>query len=248
MTRVESNEQAHYDEMEKKLESMEKKIKHSNRRFFSCFNCLLYFLAIILIGCIFVAYGVARSGMVRVPYLSDHYFSQPKPSHFVIAAAASDPNQALFEKLKLGASQQFAQGQEVAIVPVVYSEALLTKLLADYMNKGGQSYEQAQIAVVDQGLELFLHKTDSNTYITAIIVPEVKNQEIKFQLQELRLGALSLPTSIGNLILKWFFAQPLNAVNALIKDFGSIRDISFNQGEVVITFMVTKNSKILNAF
>lgn len=247
MPRVETNEATQLSEMERKLDSMEKKLKHANRRFFSCFNCLVYFLILVLAGIVWLAYIVARTGVVHVPYLSDHFFTKPTPSHIVAASTAADPQEALFEQLKRQSAQQFLEGKNPAVVSVTYSESIMTRVLQDYIDKNGTDYEAAQIAVNDGGLELFLHKSDSNTYITATIVPMVKDGKLIFSLKKLHLGDLSLPTSLGNLLLKWFFAQPLNGLNALIKDFGSISGITFQDGNMVVTFTVPKISKLFNA-
>lgn len=253
MPRIEANEQNQLAEMERKLDTMEKKLKRANRRFFSCFNCLVYFLILILAGIVWLAYAAALTGIVNVPYLSNKFFTKPAPSHIVAASTANDPQQALFDQLKLKTAEQFAQGKDVANVSISYSEGVLTKILQDYINKNGTDYEAAQFAVTDNGLELFLHKADSNIYITALIMPTVKDGKLALQLKNLHLGDFALPTSLGNLILKWFFAQPLNAMNALIKDFGSISGISFSagggsasggQGQMIITFTVSKISKI----
>jgi|GEM_PF-4518642 len=245
MPRIETASQAHDKDIEKKLEQIESRVKHSNRHIFSCFNCLIYFLIIVLVGGFFLFKAVAKSGVMHVPYFSNSYFSAPKPDHLVLSARIQ--NQAsLYDSIKSQiVTAQMSAGNSIS-VPVTITEADMSRALYEYLNRNGQNYDQAQVAVVGQTLEVFLHTKDSNRYITAVIVPTFDDSGLKINVQSLKVGLLPLPTSLLNWGVKMFLADSLSRLNDWLKNSTHVKSLLWKPGAIEADLQIINNGSLFN--
>lgn len=245
MPRIETASQAHDKDIEKKLEQIESRVKSSNRHVFSCFNCLIYFLLLLLVGGYFLFKAVAKTGIVTLPYFSSSFFTTPKPDHLVLAQK-EQTQVSLYDKIKTQIVTAQMSGVKSLSVPVIITEGDMSKSLLAYLNRNGQTYDQAQVAVVGQTLEIFLHTKDSNRYVTAVIVPEFGETGLKIKVDSLKIGLLPLPTVLLNWGVKMFFADSLNRVNSWLKDSTHVQSLTWKTGAIEIELQILNNGTLFN--
>lgn len=240
MPRIDTASQAHDKEIEKKLEQIESRVKRSNRHVFSCFNCLIYFLLILLVSGFFLAKAVAKTGVVHVPYFTSSYFTTPKPDHTV--TTSKDTAQiTLYDKIKAQVITAQIRGESSSSIPVLITEADMSKALFTYLNRNSQKYDQAQVAVVGQSLEVFLHTKDSSRYVTAVIVPALDDAGLKIEVESLKVGLLPMPTSLINWAVKVFFADGVGKVNNWLNEYTHVNSMTWKPGAIELNIQVLNN-------
>lgn len=245
MPRIETASQAHDKDIEKKLEQIESRVKHSNRHIFSCFNCLIYFLILLLVGGFFLGRAVAKSGYIHVPYFSSSFFSAPKPDHVVMPA--QNPSQStLYDQIKTQIATAELSNGKTASIPVIFTESQMSAALLSYLNRNSQVYDQAQVAVVGQSLEIFLHAKNSTRYITASIVPAFDENGLKIQVQSLKVGLLSIPTVFLNWGVKVIFADSLSRVNDWLKNYTHVQSLTWKPGAIEVDLQILNNGTLFN--
>lgn len=245
MPRIETASQAYDKEIEKKLEQIESRVKSSNRHIFSCFNCLIYFVVLLLIGGFFLFKAVAKSGVMHVPYFTSSFFTNPKPDHIV--APIKESNQiTLYDKIKTQVVAAQVSGGNSVSVPVIITEEDLSKALYTYLNRNKQSYDQVQVGVVDQTLEVFLHSKDTSRYITAIIVPTFDDSGLEVEVKSLKVGLLSIPTAFLNWLVKVFFADILSKINEWLKSYTHVESLTWKPGAIEATLQIINNGTLFN--
>lgn len=245
MPRIETASQAHDKDIEKKLAQIESRVKSSNRHVFSCFNCLIYFLILLLVGGFFLFKAVAKTGVVHLPYFSSSFFTTPKPDHLVVPARESIQS-SLYDKIKAQiVTAQISGGQAVS-VPVSITEADMSRALLAYLNRNNQKYDQAQVAVVGQTLEVFLHTKDSTRYITAVIVPEFNDSGLEIEVESLKVGLLPIPTALLNWGVRVFFADTLSRVNNWLKNYTHVKSLTWKTGAVEVDLQIINNGTLFN--
>lgn len=237
------------EQLEEKLDRMEGKLDRSRRRVFSCFNCLLYFVVIILVVFGYGAYVLAKSGMVDVPFLSDRVFVVPKPVHPVSAGNFTQLNDALTKQIVNQTAKDFLAGKTDSVADIIFTEAYLTSLMREKLGSGaGQNDEIIQAAVSDGSVEVFYHKQGNRAYLVADVIPGYADGKIKFTINSLRLGNQALPSSIGNFIIKIFIGDRLTQLNSALKTFGEITSISVTGQGVEVLMRLDKKSTIFHGF
>src|SRR4030042_6062541 len=95
MTRLEENSKDQVAKLQSEIEGLKKNLKRKqSKKFLNCGSCLLLFVffCLLLGGCL--AYALAKSGLVEVPYLTKHYYQEPEPIYLVTTEklSASDKN------------------------------------------------------------------------------------------------------------------------------------------------------------
>lgn len=168
------------------------KQKKKSRFKFCCFSCLIVFI----IGLLLALYVISASGLVNVPGLSSLVFTnEPEPTREVEPETKIE--QVMEEKIYnsiVGGSNRLA-----------LTEQELTGLLAQDKNM-----EKANIAIEDEQIEIFAkvnQKGFDNLYITLVISPEIKENQLKLGIKKTKIGKLPLPAFIANYIVNLVLAN-----------------------------------------
>lgn len=191
----------------------------------SCFNfrnCCFCCLGIFLTAIIGFLILLTLSGLVRIPLLSPLLYGDgPKPSRTVALQQVDDK---YFENL-------FKTAGKANQSQVIISENVLSWLISDFANKENnvlvaenQRTAGSQIAVEDDGAELFLKLRRPKTAFTINIIPE----ENKFKANKFKVGKLRFPVFAVN----FFFGRFLD-FNSIYKTSG-IKSVNLTKGQVVI--------------
>lgn len=244
MPRIEATEEKQLNEMEQKMERMENQLKRSQRKIFSCFNCLVYFLILLLIGSYFLLSSISKTGIITLPYFSHKFYTAPQPTRVVEPAEVATAS--FVSQIRTQATVDFLAGRETSEVSLAVSEGYMTKTIQDYLNRQSKKYDQAQVAIEPENLEIFLHKNNSKIYLTALVSPVFKDDKLEIKITKLNLGRLSLPSGLANWLIKFALADSTNQLNAWLKDYGRITGIILEKGKLLINLEISKKSINLN--
>jgi len=203
MTRVESNlpqfgpEGSDLKELvkqeAKKLRPEKKVVK--KRSFFSCFNCLILLLLVLAVLAGWLAFLVAKSGLVEIPIFSQLFYQTPQPIHWV------KTDQLPTTDLEKELAEKFQPGQKRLIIE--WNEVEMTQMLNENLEQINSTpdkllIKETQIAIDSEQIEFFSQLEEPIAgYLTVSTVPRVEDQQLKFVVQEVKIGNLKLPPALA---------------------------------------------------
>ena len=168
----------------------QKKISNPRKRrdFFSCLNCSLGCLGILLILVFLVLVCLAKTGLVEIPLISRIFYAKPEPLRIVNFEGYKTAD--LVKKLDLTTLTENPQ--------IELSEEELSFLFNEFLLSQNIKYEKAQAALDLESSEIFL---EINSPIKAIVrtdfdvsVPEKNKINIDFF--NVKVGNINVPDFI----------------------------------------------------
>lgn len=218
----------------KKLRPQTKVIK--KRPFFSCFNCSLVVLVILLVLAGWLLSLVAKSGLLPVPVFSDIFYQTPEPIHWVKVSAGQSPELLLSPNL----------GSKILIL----KEENLTQMLQISIDQTNARQKRinidfAQIAVDEEKVELFVKfNKPVKVYLAIGLLPQLENQQLMFNTVSLKIGSLEIPIAwVGSFFDRLINRQLGNVLTDLPLIF---KKINLASGEIKIDFEVDLSKINLN--
>ncbi len=241
MARIQQSSQ---EDLEKKLSRMENRLKKSNKKMFSCFNCLLYLLLLLIIGAGCVGYAVAKSGIAEVPILSKKLYTPPSYAYKVgVGGVEQEIN--LLSQLKSQTQGAFTRGVKEVTVSLDLSEAMLTNELLKQLEKD-ESISWAQVAVMPTHIEVYIDKGGVIMIMTA--VPVAKKGALKLDVTSVRIGQLVLWDWVGKGVVSLALDGVSSLIATVITPIGKVQEVSLEQGYMTLDVSVHYSSQLLNAF
>ncbi|MCX6745873.1 MAG: hypothetical protein NTX00_02515 [Candidatus Parcubacteria bacterium] len=217
MSRIEEkNNQNQVEELESEIEKLKKNLKRKqNRKFWNCGTCLLFFILILFFLAVAFAYFLALSGLVNVPYFTEHFYHEPQPSYLINTENITANEKNLTGLIEKAASQEVLKQKKTENIKITLelNEAQITAMLRDQI-KSNQMFnnkiEYLQVAVLQDNLELFAKFKEPKLFVTLKILPQIKNNNLNFKVIEFRIGNLKLPSFLGSLGLTYLLEKSLN--------------------------------------
>lgn len=240
------------EEMQEEIARLKKDLKHKqSKKFFNCGTCLLIVLFFLLILGTFGAYVLAKSGLVQIPVFTGYFYSRQSFNHEV-KSVNIDQN-ALLKRLATIASQEALKQkttQDVAISADL-SEGELTGLLNNIKQNNEKlksKIEFWQLGVVDDSLEFYMvTKNYRNAVITINFKPEVKDGKLKFNVNNFKLGALTLPDFFGNLLIESIGGNVVNGFIGSVSSLAQLQEINLAPGKATIKMLINNLINLKNA-
>jgi uncharacterized protein YpmS len=233
------------EELEAEISQLKKGLKRKeNKKIFSCSNCLVFLLLIILAFSFLGAYLLAKSGFKKVPYFTEQFYQEPDPTYLVVVDNISEVDKdilARFENLVKQEAVAQQKGSDLR-VQLDLSEEILTANLRDKIkekNSLAEKIEYAQIAVLSDNLELFMEsKEPSNLIMTLNIKPTIEAGKIDLEIVNFKIGDLTLPNFIGNISFALAAEKSLNSFLNIVPKYGKIENISLTSGVLSLEILI----------
>ena len=245
MTRIEeNNDQSKVSDLEAEVDKLKKSLKRKqNRKFFSCGNCLLFFIIIILGCALFSAYVLAKSGLVEVPILSAKFYKEPQPEYRVKTENLTTLDKDLWTVISRNAKEQVLIQKKVNNfnLDLKLSEEQLTNFLREEIRKNdslNKKIDFIQLAVKSDNLELFTKLKAPRMYMILNLKPMIKNNKLEIAVEQFKIGNLKLPKFLGSLGLTFLLEKSLNNLLALNNDLISISGIEIMPRFLTIKMLV----------
>jgi len=241
MTRLEDNNNNNVEELQGEVERLKKSIKgKQNKKILTCGTCFLFVLLLILFLGSLGAFALAKSGLVTVPFFTEKFYQEPKPSHLVTAEALTE-NDVYNSLQKAITGQALVQKKTKDFeVNLELSEEQLTTLIRAELGKSGNynKIDYLQLAVLADNCELFLKtKEPPNLFLTFNIKPIIKDGKLELETSRIKIGDLTLPKFTGNFLL--FLAKsPLNSILGSFNNLGQIQKINLQPRLITILLLI----------
>ncbi len=189
-------------------------------------------VATIVVLAMVLAFAVAKTGMVSVPFFS-RWYVEPKPTRVVIGTPTTPD---LFLKT-LESRMRVEAAKGVPPYELTVSEQELTGALQSAVNGAlrTQDWERAdvQIALRPTDMEVLgsFQRGALTPQILARFVPRISNGGVQFEPASVQLGEYPLPSFLGNAVLSLIFSRDFGTWTM---SFGNVKltDIHLSDGSV----------------
>ncbi|MDD4994925.1 MAG: hypothetical protein PHW53_00390 [Patescibacteria group bacterium] len=213
------------------------------RKMFRCCSCLVIFLILGGGVAFLAAWGVAKTGIYDIPFISSWAFHVPEPVHEVrleedyrkfdfLESMRSDINNLMETEYpgKLQASSASVSLPESAIT------AFILQNIIPLAEQSGFTVEKAQVAVETAGMELYGHikRGDKSFYITINAVPEVVENDIRLNVTSAKFGDLKVPVWIADAIFGTFLDSVLKALKLPLIGFVNLERMDLVREKIVL--------------
>ncbi|MFA5076253.1 MAG: hypothetical protein WC480_02430 [Patescibacteria group bacterium] len=204
------------------------------RSLFSCGNCVLFLLVLLLLFSSLAGYTLARTGLFQIPIFSALFYQTPAPSHLVTATPSDleSFNNKLGQSVILGAKEidlSLTEAELTAVVQNGFLESDSESLVVSYV----------QVAVADSGIEFFVQlEKPLRGFLTVNIVP-LLDDEKKIKVNQLKIGNLVIPRFIGESYVQKMLASELSKLSGVPLE---LKGISLEPGIIKLN-LVPKSAK-----
>jgi hypothetical protein len=203
-------------------------------------NCCLFLLALLLAAAGAIVWFLAASGLVTLPIISSWVYKAPTPIHDVVASAPLDVylsevfNDLLTDRLQAGGGVLIDRSVEVSL-PEGSITASFRDLIAE-VEVPWFDFEKAQVAVGEDGLELFLPliNSENNNALILFLVPGAVDGLVSLQSSRISLGSLTTPTWFSDSLLTPLLRQGLNPLNELVGRYAAVEKVEVGEGEMTV--------------
>ncbi|MDD5341631.1 MAG: hypothetical protein PHC97_04340 [Patescibacteria group bacterium] len=230
-------------DLELEMERLKRGLKRKqNKRILSCTSCFLFFLVILIVFAGFFSYGLAKSGLVTIPILSQKIYTEPRPTYIVqtqTLGAQTDFLSVFKDELTQAATNPSSANIEVPlqITDSQLSDFARSQILQNSLSK---RVDYLQIAVLPQNLEIFIKlKNPKNVFLVLEVTPSVINKKINLKVNSFKIGNLQLPAFVGNLLISQIGGKILEAVLSTFSSFAEVESIKLDLGKILITTKIT---------
>lgn len=208
---------------------------------------VLLVISIILIG-ILIGVGIliAKTGVVRIPYLSSMYHERPLTR--VVTAASVSP-QMLMDRLNQAI--QSTTSTKGGVVRVTFSEQEITGALKNALQtslkRPGVSVDQSQIVVTPSGFEVTasIKNETMSVHVFARAMPVVQNGRLSFEITELYLGDIPVPPSSAKQIQRIAFGSEIGSWEAAAGNF-HLSGVRPDNGYVELIFSTSTTPDLIH--
>ena len=171
--------------------ALRREVRHETRRALHrprlgrCCGCCSFIAVTVAVVALAIGGVVTQTGVIHVPLISNWWYVAPEPIRLVTA-----------EPLP-------TQWPTTGVVRLSEQQATAGLLqIIDQQSWDGVKIGQAQIVIVPEGLELFLHVDQPFSGVIAMMVqPRIVDGLPTFEPVALRLGNLALPVEISRRLL-----------------------------------------------
>lgn len=214
------------------------KIKKRRKTLSCCFLELLGLLLVLSLG----AAAVARTGLIEIPLFSKVFYKPPEPSRIVTVLPGEIKNlEEIFEnKIKSQVEEKIIPGKETQKVELEleFTEKELTAVILQGIKTGFLPFSTAQVAITPKEIEIFGQLSGSKIFFTIRFKPEIQNGQIVIKLTKFKLGNLSVPSLLSNLLVEKILKDKLQQINEFIGKGGKLQEIRLEEGKVIIRGIV----------
>ncbi len=174
------------------------------------FGCCGIYLATLLAVPVFLAYLVARTGIVEVPFLGARVAHERGASR-TVAATPVDVGQLFASKLRAAFPTSRTVPEQVTIT-LTESEltGLLRSALAADQRVSTVTRDTAQVAVAADGVEIFARITGYGGRETTVLlrgIPTIQDGKLVVEFRNVAIGNLGVPRLVANAIARSFLPQ-----------------------------------------
>lgn len=241
MTRIEAKPA---DDRESLKREIVGEIRHAEirRKAIGCGACALVWLVVILGVAWFVGSNLAKTGFVRVPLFSATTPVTERPIRVVAPLAGTQPQD--IPRI-IGAGAKF--DQNTSRLSVTIKEAELTTIVNHALTSGSVNLpfqvKSAQSAIEPEFVELFIVSLQQGKDVTirARFTPRVEAGQLTFDVNEVVVGSLALPQSVGSAMFG-AINGPLNdaITTAAGNTGGKLYGVSLLKGALTMVFTVSQ--------
>lgn len=249
MTRLNETSPDPWLEQKSKEEKLKEEIREEvitemkrkkRRKTLTC--CFLELLSVVLVLSL-IATAVAKTGLVKVPLFSKIFYKTSAPQKVVTVTSEEIKNfeTDITEKLKSQVKSQIKPGAPSQKVEVnfEFTEKELTSFLKNLEAQKTSPLGNAQVSVTKEAIEIFGEMEEpSKTSLTVAFKPEIKDDKLIIVLKKIKLGALPLPSSLGNFLVDKFLSSQLRAAGEAISKTGKLESIALEEGKIVLKGLV----------
>ena len=205
--------------------------------------CLLIVLALIIVGIVFGARALAKTGLVEVPVFSKIVDTQTLPSRIV---SEGEPLETFLKKTLTSQVASIYKGGNTDLagraVSITVQDTTLTNALRVQLRSGEQktfNAETAQIAVSEKGVEVYLPLAEvgdrkSGVGIIAVLVPKVESGKLAMNVSSVTVGTQKIPTFAARLVIEPLMRAGINMVNEQLVKYAALREIRLGNGSITI--------------
>lgn len=186
-------------------------------------------LILVVCGALAAAVVVARTGLVRIPGISALVYQEPVPERVVVSGAPieSIASTALTNALVTGATS----------VSVSLPEASLTQSFRTILSNAQVTWvdaARAQVLVHEEGMDVWLPLSGTESVMMARLVPHVKNGQLSITLSSVSVGAVGLPSSVIDAVVRPALEASLADFNAAYAQYAQIDSVETHEGILLL--------------
>ncbi|MBU1164172.1 hypothetical protein KKA15_01245 [Patescibacteria group bacterium] len=207
----------------KDFERRERKWKR-NRISTCCFGYMI--IAIVL--AILTLAMFAKTGLFEIPVFTKYFYQQPQPTR-VVVPTDSDTIENII-------TQNFAGLTPSKELNFVLTEGQLTTMLNEPIAANDDSsIDQLQAVITTKNIEIFGHLNEPvDAYLTLGVVPIAKDGLFDFDVTNIALGNMPIPTILANFIIDNVLRSQIEEYNKTITEFGNITSIALEETKLNI--------------
>lgn len=196
---------------------------------FNIISCAVMILGALLLGVIFLAFIVAKTGFVSVPVLGRFYHG-PTPTRLIQA----EPIEWDQFRAQLAAEIYGQRERKDGLYAVQLNERVLSGLVKNVADQGlrdrAWKVDLIQVAVTPEFMELYLKLgwyQVGNLDVLIKFKPKLNDKgDVHFEILETRIGDLKLPTSWGMALVSNVFSRDLGSWELKVGGENAVKSIS----------------------
>jgi hypothetical protein len=213
-------------------------IRHEERRkkLIGCLIRFVLWVAAIVIPAFLLAVMAAKTGLVTVPWFTDHYYRPGEPSRIVNPLVGSDA-----DNVMRAVASRARFNEAVGTMELTLKETEITTILQDAVKKGGSSLplslDSGQMAVDKDAVELFLTGTKDGRKVTVKVraVPKIEEAELRLETKEITVGALTLPKFMFGLTDQLLDSVLGRSLTDSLEEVGTPQSVELEEGQLTLT-------------
>lgn len=198
------------------------------------FSCLVIVVAVIVLGLVTVAWGVAATGLINIPLISRFAYEEPQPIRYVSDGIPLESyiettlQSQIAERVRAGGGQLPDTSLDLMIPETSFTTSLQNALSEQ---AGGQmmlDMERAQVAFDSQRkLEFFfpLRNNDQKSALRLYLSPSVENGRLQVEATDMYLGVLRVPGPLTDLFVDQSLQQNAETVADAIETYLALQEI-----------------------
>ena len=238
MVRLEQqlNSDNEMNEMKDEIKQLKKELhKKQNKKILSCSHVFILVIILLVIGAVYGAYLLAKSGLMNVPFFTQRFYQTPQPVYIVETKTA--PAENLIDWLKKQVAAQAASSGKAVLV---ITDAQITTYLNDALAKDSQTLSSIQAAITNDEIELFFTFIKPLYVIIGVIPKAIADGEVEFDVVRVEVGNVELPDFVGDQLLENLIFKRLAQLKNLVFKNIVIKAINLKTHEVSLDLTINQ--------